>query len=228
MPEFLYPDHVGRPAVVDTKAERVRARTILARLTKAIPNWGPTLDFTNPLELLVATILAAQARDERINELTKSLFKTYRTAADYVKAPQAVLETAIRASGFFRQKAKSIKTCCKSLIENHGGEVPRTMEELTALRGVGRKTASIVLGGAFGVPSIAVDRHVARVASRLGFTASDDGDQIESDLAGVFAEKDWVRATWCLVLHGRQVCRPTPECPVCPVRDLCPYPLKTV
>ena len=200
----------------------------MGRLAKAYPNWGPTLDFTSPLELLVATILAAQARDERVNEVTKPLFKKYRTAADWLRAPDRVLERELKPTGFFRMKTKAVKGASQGLIERFGGVVPRTMDELVSLRGVGRKTASIVLGAAFGVPSIAVDRHVARVALRLGLTRSEDPDVIERDLQARLPRTQWVRATWCLVLHGRQICRPVPECPSCPVHALCPYPRKTV
>ena len=145
-----------------------RARPILRRLAKAYPDWGPTLAFETPLDLLVATILAAQARDERINEITRDLFKKYRTPHDYAGAPQAALENEIKASGFFRNKARAIKNMSQGLIDDFGGEVPSDMDGLTHLYGVGRKTASIVLGAAFHKPAIAVDRHVERVGKRLG------------------------------------------------------------
>lgn len=209
-------------------AERLRARAIVTRLAKAYPHWGPTLDFKTPLELLVATILAAQARDERVNEVTKPLFRKYRTARDWLRVPDRVLERELRPTGFFRMKTKAVKGASLGLVERFGGKVPRTMDELVSLRGVGRKTASIVLGGAFGVPSIAVDRHVARVAQRLGLTRSTDPEVIENDLQLRLPRTQWVKATWCLVLHGREICRPVPECPRCPVNGLCPYPRKTV
>jgi endonuclease-3 len=207
---------------------RARARKILARLERAYPDWGPTLEFADPLQLLVATILAAQARDERINEVTRTVvFPKYRTAADYVSVDLAVLQRDLVPTGFFRQKAKAVKGAALGIVERFGGDVPGDMEGLTSLRGVGRKTASIVLANAFGVPAIAVDRHVARVAARLGFTRQTDPEKIEQDLRMVFREPDWVKATWCLVLHGRRICNPTPKCPECPVIDLCPYPKKT-
>ena len=221
-----YPHHVGRRAVVP--AERLRARTIIGRLAKAYPDWGPTLDFTTPLELLVATILAAQARDERVNEVTRPLFKKYRTPRDWLGAPARVLEREIKPTGFFRQKTKAVQGACRGIVERFGGKVPRTMDELVSLHGVGRKTASIVLGAAFGVPSVAVDRHVARVAGRLGLTRSGDPEVIEEDLRTLLPRTQWVKATWTLVLHGRRTCRPVPECPVCPVVGLCPYPKKTL
>ena len=212
-----------------TPALRARARAILTRLEKANPDWGPTLEFTSPLELLVATILAAQARDERINEVTRTVvFPKYRTAADYVQVGMAELQRDLRPTGFFRQKAKAVKGAALGLVERFGGEVPGDMEGLTSLHGVGRKTASIVLANAFGVPSIAVDRHVERVATRLGLSRPGKvADKIEWDLRAVFPERDWVKATWNLILHGRRICNPTPKCPLCPVIDLCPYPRKT-
>lgn len=203
-----------------------RARPVLTRLAKAYPDWGPTLLFTTPLDLLVATILAAQARDERINEITRDLFKRYRTAEDYVRVPQAQLEKEIKASGFFRQKAKAIKGAAEAIAREFGGQVPRDMEGLVRLRGVGRKTASIVLGAAFGVPAIAVDRHVQRVADRLGFSKKGQ-DGTEKGLAELYPAPDWYKVTWTFVLHGRRTCTPTPACPRCPVSDLCPYPKKT-
>ncbi|MBI2774241.1 MAG: endonuclease III [Chloroflexi bacterium] len=204
-----------------------RSRPVLQRLAKAYPDWGPTLTFTSPLELLVATILAAQARDERINEITRSLFAKYRTARDYARAPQERLEQEIRASGFFRNKAKAIRTMSAQLLEEFDGEVPRDMEGLTSLHGVGRKTASIVLGAAFGVPAIAVDRHVERAASRLRMNKKGT-DGTERGLAALYPKRDWYKVTWTFVLHGRRTCMPTPACPRCPIRDLCPYPRKTL
>lgn len=213
-------------AVKRDEAKKRRARTVLARLTKAYPDWGPTLEFTTPLELLIATILAAQARDERINALTRVLFKKYRTPQDWLRIPQARLEKEIKPSGFFRMKAKAIRGACQGLVEKFGGQVPRDIESLTELHGVGRKTASIVAGAAFGVPAIAVDRHVERVAARLRFAAPGP-DGTEAGLASLYQKKDWYRVTWTFVLHGRKTCMPTPACPRCPVLALCPYPFKT-
>jgi len=216
-----------RPLASADPAERSRARAIVARLAKAYPDWGPTLDFTTPLELLVATILAAQARDERVNEVTRPLFRKYRTPRDWLGAPARVLEREIKPTGFFRQKTKAVQGACRGIVERFGGKVPATMDELVSLHGVGRKTASIVLGAAFGVPSIAIDRHVARVAARLGLTRSGDPEVIEEDLRTLLPRTQWVKATWTLVLHGRRTCRPVPACPACPVAGLCPYPKKT-
>ncbi len=207
--------------------EKRRARAILTRLAKAYPDWGPTLRYRNAFELLVATILAAQATDERVNEVTATLFKRYSRPEHFTRVPQTTLERAIKSTGFFRQKAKAVKAMSKGLLELFGGEVPRDIDELTKLHGVGRKTASVVLGGAYHIPAIAVDRHVQRVTQRLGFTKQSDPDKIERDLAGLFPKKDWVKATWCLILHGRRTCRPRPLCPQCPVNALCPYPNKS-
>jgi endonuclease-3 len=217
----------GRAPKPPSVEERRRAATILKRLAKAYPDWGPTLRFSNPFELLVATILAAQASDESVNRVTSDLFKKYPDPHAYVNAPQAELERDVHSLGFFRQKAKAVKAMSAGVLERFGGVVPRDVEPLTELRGVGRKTASIVVGAAYGTPSIGVDRHVARVSQRLGFTRQGDPDKIELDVAARFNKKDWVKATWCLVLHGRRICTPTPRCYECPVRDLCPYPHKT-
>jgi len=207
-------------------ALKARARSILSRLAKAHPDWGPTLEFSTPFELLVATILAAQAQDERINEVTRRLFQKYRGPKAYLAVPAAELESDIHATGFFRQKAKAVRACSQQILSEFAGEVPGTMEGLTSLHGVGRKTASIVLGNAFKVPAIAVDRHVARVAQRLRLAPMKD-DLIEESLRSALPRKDWVKATWLLVLHGRRTCRPTPKCYECPINDLCPYPKKT-
>ena len=210
----------------DPAARRRRARAILTRLAKANPDWGPTLEFGNPFELLVATILAAQAQDEHINQVTRALFVKYRGPADYLKVPVEELERDVHATGFFRMKTKAIRGASEQILVEFGGEVPGDMDSLVRLRGVGRKTASIVLGNAFGVPAIAVDRHVERVATRLGFTRK-GADGIEQELRSLHPKKDWVKATWNLVLHGRRICTPTPKCPICPIIDLCPYPKKT-
>jgi endonuclease-3 len=210
----------------DLAARRTRARTVLRILAKANPDWGPTLEFTTPFELLVATILAAQAQDERVNQVTRRLFAKYRGPADYVAVPVADLERDVHETGFFRQKARAIRRCSEQILTEFGGEVPCDMDSLLRLHGVGRKTASIVLGNACGTPAIAVDRHVARVAERLRFSKKKP-DGIEEALKELYPKKDWVKATWCLVLHGRRVCMPTPRCPECPIIALCPYPKKT-
>ena len=210
----------------DPAARRRRARAVLTRLAKANPDWGPTLEFSSPFELLVATILAAQAQDAHINQVTRALFLKYRGPADYLKVPVEELERDVHATGFFRTKAKAIRGASEQILIEFGGEVPGDIDSLVRLRGVGRKTASIVLGNAFGVPAIAVDRHVERVATRLRFTRKGT-DGIEEELRSLYPKKDWVKATWNLVLHGRRICTPTPTCSVCPVIELCPYPKKT-
>lgn len=205
---------------------RTRARAALTRLARAYPDWGPTLEFSTPFELLVATILAAQAQDERVNLVTRRIFQKYRRPEDYLAVDAAELERDIHETGFFRQKTKAIRAASEQIVRDFGGEVPGDMESLVTLHGVGRKTASIVLGNAFGVPSVAVDRHVARVAERLRLGGKDE-TTIESAIRSLYPKKDWVKATWCFVLHGRRICRPTPTCWICPVSDLCPYPKKT-
>jgi endonuclease-3 len=210
-------------------AEKARAKKVLARLERAIPDWKPTLDFSTPFELLVATILAAQTTDENVNRVTERLFARARTPEAFAAMPQAELEQLIFKTGFFRNKARAIKAVSQDLLDRFRGEVPRDLDALTSLFGVGRKTASIVLGAAFGVPAIAVDRHVDRVSKRLGFVPEreKDRDRIEERLRALFPKSDWVKATWLLVLHGRRTCAAKkPDCPNCPVRDLCPYPEK--
>lgn len=218
-----------RETASDLKA---RARAVVKRLAKAYPDWGPTLEYSNPFELLVATILAAQAQDERVNEVTRALFQKYRGPADYLGVAVEELEQDVHATGFFRQKTKTIRTASQQILEQFGGELPNTMEGLTSLHGVGRKTASIVLGNAFAVPAVAVDRHVQRVADRLRLLTvrarrGKEEEATETSLRQIVPKKDWVKATWLLVLHGRRICRPRPMCYACPINDLCPYPRKT-
>ena len=217
----------AQQAKAPSPALRTRAAAVLRRLGQAYPDWGPTLRFNGAFELLVATILAAQASDESVNRVTASLFQKYRGPEDYVRAAQEALERDVHSLGFFRQKARAVKLMSQGVLETFGGEVPKDVERLTQLHGVGRKTASIVVGAAYGVPAIGVDRHVARVSQRLGFSAHADPDKIEFDLRALYPRRNWIKATWCLVLHGRRTCTPTPECPRCPVRELCPYPKKT-
>ncbi len=210
-----------------TNEERIRQ--IITRLKKAHPDAKLALNFSSPFELLVALILAAQCTDERVNQVTGTLlFQKYPTPADYVRVPAAELEKDIQPTGFFRNKTKAIQRCCQQIIERFGGQVPRTLEELTSLSGVGRKTANIVLGNAFGQPAIGVDTHVMRLSQRLGFTKHDDPDKIEADLTRQVPRKDWTR--WCHLLqfHGRRICvARKPKCPDCVINDLCPYPDKT-
>jgi endonuclease-3 len=207
---------------------RQRAAKIVRALGKAYPDARIALDFTTPLELLVATILSAQCTDERVNMVTPGLFKKYRTAADLARANLPKLEEEIRSTGFYRAKAKSLVNMAKALVERHAGEVPRSREALVDLPGVGLKTANVVLGNAFGVPAIAVDTHVFRVSQRLGLAAADDPDRIHDQLTGVLPRPIWTQATHLLITHGRRTCTARkPLCPACPVRALCPWTGKT-
>ena len=209
-------------------SRRARARSLIRHLDRAYPDAACALRFTTPLELLVATILAAQCTDERVNQVTASLFQKYRRAADYAAADPAAFEGEIRSTGFFRAKARSVLGMARALVERHGGEVPRTLEALVALPGVGRKTANVVLGNAFGVPGIAVDTHVFRVTQRLGLAKADDPGDVEAQLAQAVPRPQWTHFCHLIQAHGRQVCHArTPDCPSCAVRALCPWPGKT-
>jgi endonuclease-3 len=209
-------------------AKRKRARKIIAALEKAYPDAKCALNFATPLELLVATILSAQCTDERVNIVTSSLFKKYRNTRDYAGAAPKTFEREILSTGFFRAKTKSVLGMTKALLERHGGEVPRSRDELVALPGVGLKTANVVLGNAFAEPAIAVDTHVFRVAQRLGLARADDPEQIHDQLTQVIPKPSWTRFCHLIQAHGRRTCTARkPACPVCPVRALCPWPEKT-
>jgi len=198
-------------------------REWIRRLEEAHPDATIALEFSTPLELLVALILAAQCTDERVNQVTSSLFKQYGSAADYARASQEDLEEAIRSTGFFRNKAKSIRACCAELDKRFKGEVPDRIEDLIKLAGVGRKTANIILGNAFGVQAIGVDTHVKRLSNRMGFSSRSDPDKIEIDLCRVVPEETWVRFCHLLQFHGRRVCQARkPKCDTCSLEDLCP------
>ena len=203
-------------------------KKILTRLETVHPDAKLDLEFTNPLELLIALILAAQARDDLVNKITVDLFKTHRTAADYAGTPPASLQNQIGKINFYRNKAKSIHNCCRALIARFGGKVPDNLEDLVSLPGVGRKTANIVLGNAFGRQTIGVDTHVMRLSQRLGFTKQLDPDKIEGDLLAIVPANQRVRFCHLMQYHGRRVClAKNPKCPECAIRDLCPYPFKT-
>jgi endonuclease III len=211
-----------------TRQKSARVVKIIARLKKAYPGTRLALDFSNPLELLIALILAAQARDERVNVVTAQLFKKYRTAVDWAGAPPAVLQKEISEITFFRAKTRSIQGACRRLVEAFGGVVPDKFDDLLTLPGVGRKTANVLLGNAFGQFTIGVDRHVARGSGRLGLTKQTDPDLIEEDLMKIVPERD--RVNFCLLLqhHGRRICvAKNPKCPDCPINTLCPYPATT-
>ncbi|HOD50966.1 MAG TPA: endonuclease III [Candidatus Hydrogenedentes bacterium] len=207
------------------EANRERAREVLHALARAYPDARCSLDFKDPLQLLVATILAAQCTDERVNITTPALFKRYRTAKDYVSAPDQELQEAIRSCGFYRQKAKAIKTACRTIVEHFGGKVPGTMEGLLQLDGVGRKTANVLLGECFNTPGIIVDTHCKRVSARLAFTKNGDPAKIEQDLMRIVPQERWTEFSHCLVFHGRATCQArNPKCSQCCVRELCPFP----
>ena len=203
---------------------REKASRIISILSGEFPGARSALEFSSPLELLIATILSAQATDKLVNTVTADLFKKYRTAADYAGAPLEELEADMRRVNFFRNKARNIKKCCARLVEEFGGEVPKNLDDLVSLPGVGRKTANIVLGNAFGIPALAVDTHVKRVSTRLGLSTSEKPDDIERDLTAIIERKHWTEATHLLILHGRKTCKARrPLCGACPVRDLCDY-----
>lgn len=216
---------VKLPRVKETPdARKKRVRKIITRMRQVFPNPKIALEYVDPLQLLVATILSAQCTDERVNQVTPALFKKYRTTKDYADANVAEFEQEIRSTGFFRAKAKSIINCCKQLVEKHGGKVPQSMEELVQLPGVGRKTANCVLGGAFGISSgVVVDTHVRRLAQRMGLSKEDDPEKIEVDLMAIIPKKDWIDFGNMLIRHGRKTCQARkPNCPECVINDLCP------
>jgi endonuclease III len=204
--------------------KRRRARKLIERLKAAHPDARCSLNYSNPLELLVATMLSAQCTDDRVNMVTKSLFKKYQTASDYAGAPPGALEDAIKSTGFYRNKAKALRACCATLLAQHGGEVPADMAALVQLAGVGRKTANVILGNAYEIAAgIVVDTHVRRLAGRLGLTQHIDPDKIELDLLQVVPRQDWIGIGHVLILHGRRICSArAPKCAICPVKDLCP------
>jgi endonuclease-3 len=200
-----------------------QARRIVRGLARLYPDARCSLDFASPLQLLVATILSAQCTDVRVNQVTPALFARFPDAFAFAAADQAELEALIQSTGFFRNKARNIVLCCRQLVEQHGGEVPRTMDELVALAGVGRKTANVVLGNAFGVPGIPVDTHVGRLSQRLGLTRATDPVRIEQDLAGLIPRREWTALGHRMIYHGRQVCHSRkPLCADCALAALCP------
>jgi len=201
-----------------------RTKKIVAALHATYPDAHCELNYNNPLELLIATILSAQCTDKRVNIVTADLFRKYRSVADYANANLSELENDIKTTGFFRNKAKNIQACCRALVEEHGGEVPRTMEQLTALGGVGRKTANVVLGNAFNINvGVVVDTHVARLSNRLGLTRETDPEKIEADLQKLVPQDQRCLFSHLLIWHGRRRCLARlPDCPRCEVKDFCP------
>ncbi len=209
-------------------AKKKRAEKIYATLKKVFPKARCTLDFKNPFELLVATILAAQSTDKGVNEITPALFKKYRDAKSMAAANTEELERMVKSTGFYHNKTKSLLGMSQALVDDHGGKVPDDMDALTALPGVGRKTANVILGAAFGKPAIIVDTHMKRVSGRLGLTDETDPDKIEADLRKLLPESKWTNFSHTIVFHGRNICvARKPKCPDCPVNRLCPWPDKT-
>jgi endonuclease-3 len=205
-----------------------RAAKILAILNTLYPQVKPQLFYRNPFELLVATILSAQCTDNQVNRVTPPLFKRMRRPQDFAAAPVGQIEAIVRSTGFYRNKARNIQACCQALVERHGGQVPRTLEELVKLPGVGRKTANVVLGAAFDTPGVVVDTHVARISSRLALTRHEAPQKIELDLMRVIPKKEWSDFSLRLIFFGRETCTARkPKCPGCPLAHLCPYPHKT-
>ncbi|HWY86482.1 MAG TPA: endonuclease III [Gemmataceae bacterium] len=200
-----------------------RVRRILNILAKLYPDAHCALNHDNPLQLLVATILSAQCTDVRVNLVTPALFASYPDAAAFAEADIVALEKAIQSTGFFRNKARNIKACCRLLVDQHGGQVPATMEELVPLPGVGRKTANVILGNAFAIPGITVDTHVGRLSRRLGLTMAEDPVKVERDLMALVPKKDWTLFSHRLIFHGRQVCfARKPNCQGCALAKVCP------
>jgi len=207
----------------DKAAAAERVKKIWPLLKKTYPDAKVALNFTNPLELLVATILSAQCTDVRVNIVTADLFKKYTSPADWANADVKEIEEDIKTTGFFRNKAKNIKGACAKLLTDHDGQVPQTMEELTALPGVGRKTANVLLGNAFGIPGIVCDTHVIRLSRRLALSENSDPVKLEFDLADIVPKNRWTLLSHLLVFHGRNICKARkPNCPECPIKAHCP------
>jgi endonuclease-3 len=209
----------------ETREEKQqRVQTLIKQLRKLYPDAECALHHENPFQLLLATILSAQCTDEKVNQVTPALFERYRTPKDFANADLPELEQMIRPTGFFKNKAKSLQGASKVIVENHGGEVPRTLDELVKLPGVGRKTANVVLGVAFQIPSgVVVDTHVARLSFRLGLTTSDNPVQIEKDLQALLPKKSWIEWSHLLIFHGRRICKAQrPQCDRCALLPNCP------
>ncbi len=205
------------------RSAKVRVPLILQELTELYPDPKTELHYHAPLQLMVAVMLSAQCTDVRVNQVTPALFKRFKTAKDFAEADRAELERYIQSTGFFRNKAKNIQAACRMLVEQYNGEVPRTLEELVALPGLGRKSANCVLGDAFGIPGITVDTHVGRLARRLGFTRQTDPVKVEHDLMKLWPKSVWTETSHRLILHGRRVCQSRkPDCANCTLAKLCP------
>ena len=226
MPGHRAKQHAYRPRDGQeiVKSDAAPISEVVPRLKREYPDARTELDWNDPLELLVATILSAQTTDVRVNQVTRTLFEKYRTAEDYAAADPTELQADIRPTGFYRNKARALRGMARALLERHGGEVPRTMAELVALPGVGRKTANVVLGNAFGLDEgIVVDTHVRRVSNRLGLTDERDPEKVERDLLRVVPEEDRTIFSHLLIFHGRRRCKARkPDCPGCVLNDVCP------
>lgn len=208
MPSFLQQEHLTE---------------LISILKSTYPEAKIALNFSSPLELLIATILSAQCTDTRVNEVTKNLFHKYPSAKALAEADLGELEEDIRSTGFFRNKARNIKACCTLIMEKFDGKVPNRLDDLVLLPGVGRKTANVILGNAFQIPGLVVDTHVKRVAARLGLAHSKDPDKIEQELNALIPQSEWIQFSHLLIFHGRQICKaPKPRCPKCPLAKLCP------
>ena len=211
---------------LEQKKRRVLA--IMRRLRKAYPDAKCALDFKNPLQLLVATILSAQCTDKRVNMVTPTLFKKYRTAEDYAAADPKTFGEEIRSTGFYQNKAKNIIGACKEIVKQFSKKIPNRLQDLVTLPGVGRKTANVILGNAFDVPGLTVDTHMIRLNQRLGLTKNTDPVKIEFDLMPLVPQKNWTEYSHLIIHHGRQRCfARKPDCPHCEIEDLCPFPDKT-
>jgi endonuclease-3 len=210
--------------LADAPDVKKHARDIIRRLKRAYPDAHCALNHTSPFELLIATILSAQCTDARVNIVTADLFRKYRTPQDYLNVSPRELEQDIHSTGFFRNKAKNIRSACGTIIDEYNGEVPRTMDELLTLGGVARKTANVVLGNAYGIASgVVVDTHVARLSQRLGLTTNTDAVKIENDLQNLIPKKDWILFPHLMISHGRTICiARKPKCTICPLNPICP------
>jgi endonuclease III len=217
------PKSAKRARVPKPPKSAADTRRIMKKLGMQHPNADTELHYTTPYELLVATILSAQCTDERVNQVTPALFKRYPNARELSRATTEELEPQIVSTGFFRAKSRSLIGMATDVVEQHGGEIPKTMEELVTLPGVGRKTANVVLGHALGVPGLPVDRHVLRVSNRIGIAKSEDPEVVEQQLGAAMPPEEWTRTSDTLILHGRRICKPKPQCDRCAVRDECLY-----
>jgi len=213
-----------KEVIVKKQSNQKRVKEIIKILTTEIPDSKIALRFSNPFELLIATILSAQCTDVKVNQVTSDLFEKYRSAKDYAEVDLTQLEEEIRPTGFYRNKAKSIQKCCLELVHRFGGKVPQALVDLVTLPGVGRKTANVILGNAFGVPGIVVDTHVQRVSQRIGLTKNEDPVKIEFDLMEIVPKEEWTHFSNLLIWHGRRTCiARKPLCEICPIRKQCDY-----